>query len=103
MSEGNCKKTLSAPAVAVQATVLDFQKIPALVPFRTELREVYSHCTGLRERRANFDGAMQAAFFYWRYELPSRWRGRCWALVESAIDADFFGGAWKSILVVTET
>lgn len=102
MAEGNRAKTLSAPVVAVLAIDKDFhEKIPELVPFRPEMRDMFAEDPQRRETVATFNGALQAGYFILAIRSAGLAAGPMAGFDGPGIDEDFFAGtSWKSILVI---
>jgi 3-hydroxypropanoate dehydrogenase len=64
MSDGNRDKTESAPAVAILAVDARFHEhIPAILPFKPELKDVFAANDELRDTTATFNATLQAAYF----------------------------------------
>jgi 3-hydroxypropanoate dehydrogenase len=102
MNEGNRAKTVTAPAVAVLAIDTDFhEKIPELLPFRPELRDVFVDDAENRERIATFNGALQAGYFILAVRAAGLAAGPMLGFDAAGIDREFFADrSWKTILVV---
>ncbi|MFC9358549.1 malonic semialdehyde reductase [Rhodococcus sp. NPDC057014] len=102
MSEGNKAKTESAPAVAILAVDTQFHDhIPALLPFRPELRDVFEGDAKMRERTGDFNGALQAGYFILAVRSLGLAAGPMAGFDAAGIDAEFFpDGRFRSILVV---
>jgi 3-hydroxypropanoate dehydrogenase len=102
MSEGNQAKTASAPAVAVLALDTEFHEhIPALLPFRPELKDVFAANDAMRNDTGRFNAALQAAYFLLSVRAHGLAAGPMGGFDGPAIDAEFFpDGRWRSILVV---
>jgi 3-hydroxypropanoate dehydrogenase len=102
MSEGNQAKTASAPAVAVLALDNEFHEhIPALLPFRPELKDVFAGNDTMRNDTGRFNAALQAAYFLLSVRAHGLAAGPMAGFDATAVDAEFFpDGRWRSILVV---
>ncbi|MFE5706090.1 malonic semialdehyde reductase [Rhodococcus koreensis] len=102
MSEGNKAKTESAPAVAILAVDTQFHDhIPALLPFRPELRDVFEGDEKMRERTGEFNSALQAGYFILAVRSLGLAAGPMAGFDAAGIDAEFFpDGRFRSILVV---
>jgi 3-hydroxypropanoate dehydrogenase len=102
MSDGNTAKTLSAPAVAVLAVDTQFHEhIPALLPFRPELKDVFEANDEMATSTSRFNSTLQAAYFLLSVRAHGLAAGPMAGFDAEALDADFFpDGRWKSILVV---
>ncbi len=102
MSDGNKAKTASAPAVAVLAVDTQFHEhIPAVLPYKPELKEAFAANDALRTETGRFSGALQAGYFLLAVRARGLAAGPMGGFDAAALDADFFpGGRWKSVLVV---
>jgi 3-hydroxypropanoate dehydrogenase len=102
MSEGNQAKTASAPAVAVLAIDTEFHEhIPALLPFRPELKDVFAANDTMREDTGQFNAVLQAGYFLLSVRAHGLAAGPMAGFDKAAVDAEFFpGGRLRSILVV---
>jgi 3-hydroxypropanoate dehydrogenase len=102
MSEGNQAKTASAPAVAVLALDTEFHEhIPALLPFRPELKDVFAANDAMRNDTGRFNATLQAAYFLLSVRAHGLAAGPMAGFDSTAVDTEFFpDGRWRSILVV---
>jgi len=102
MSEGNRAKTAAAPAVAVLAVDTEFHEhIPALLPFRPELKGRFDGQDELRAKHAGFNGALQAGYFILAVRAAGLAAGPMLGFDGPGIDREFFADRpWKTILVV---
>lgn len=102
MNEGNRAKTAAAPVAAILANDSAFhERIPELLPFKPELREVFAGAPALREETARYNGALQAAYFIFGVRAVGLAAGPMSGFDASAVDAEFFAGTtWQSHLVV---
>ena len=102
IADGNKAKTASAPAVAVLALDTRFHEhIPALFPFRPELKDVFEADEKLRTDSGTFNAALQAGYFILSIRAHGLAAGPMAGFDAAGIDADFFpDGRWRSILVV---
>jgi 3-hydroxypropanoate dehydrogenase len=102
MNEGNRAKTEAAPAVAILANDLDFhERIPELFPARPEMRDFFATDASMRERSAQYNGALQAAYFIVAVRAVGLAAGPMIGFDAPGIDAEFFPGTtWRSHLVV---
>lgn len=102
MNEGNRAKTATAPVVAVLANDSEYhERIPELLPFRPELRDVFAANHGMRENGARYNGALQAAYFIFAVRAVGLAAGPMFGFDGDAIDAEFFADTtWHSHLVV---
>lgn len=102
MAEGNRAKTESAPAVAVLAVDTEFHEhIPALLPFRPEMKDYYAADEAARTGTGQFNSAMQAAYFILAVRAQGLAAGPMAGFDAAGVDAEFFAdGRFRSILVV---
>ena len=102
MSDGNRAKTASAPVVAILANDHAFhERIPELLPFKPELREVFDADAGRREEAAVYNGALQAAYFIIAVRAVGLAAGPMLGFDAAGVDAEFFADTtWRSQLVV---
>lgn len=102
MSDGNKAKTASAPAVAVLAVDTRFHEhIPALLPFRPEMKDVFEANEEMRTSTGSFNATLQAGYFILSVRAHGLAAGPMAGFDAAGIDADFFpDGRWHSILVV---
>jgi 3-hydroxypropanoate dehydrogenase len=93
---------MSAPAVAVLAMDTQFHEhIPAVLPFRPELREVFAANDEMRTKTGSFSAALQAGYFIMAVRAQGLAAGPMGGFDAAGVDAEFFpGGRWTSILVV---
>ena len=102
MNDGNRAKTASAPAVAVLAMDTRFHEhIPAVLPFRPELKDVFAANDAKRLETATFNATLQAAYFILAVRAQGLAAGPMAGFDRAAMDAEFFpDGRYRSILVV---
>jgi 3-hydroxypropanoate dehydrogenase len=102
MNEGNRAKTASAPVVAVLADDHMFhERIPELLPFRPELRQIFADDEERRGNVARYNGALQAAYFIFATRAVGLAAGPMAGFDAAAVDAEFFAESeWRSQLVV---
>lgn len=102
MNDGNRAKTASAPAVAVLAMDTRFHEhIPAVLPFRPELKDVFAADDDMRLATATFNSTLQAAYFILAVRAHGLAAGPMAGFDPAGIDAEFFpDGRYRSILVV---
>ncbi|WP_372672439.1 malonic semialdehyde reductase [Amycolatopsis kentuckyensis] len=102
LDEGNRAKTQSAPAVAVLAMDTRFHEhIPALLPYKPELKEVFAANPAMREDTATFNATLQAGYFILAVRAVGLAAGPMAGFDAAAVDAEFFPeGRFRSILVV---
>jgi 3-hydroxypropanoate dehydrogenase len=102
MNEGNRAKTATAPVVAVLANDHAFhERIPELLPFKPELREVFAANDSMRENSARYNGALQAAYFIIAVRAVGLAAGPMIGFDAAAVDTEFFvDTTWQSQLVV---
>lgn len=102
MNEGNRAKTAAAPVVAVLANDHAFhERIPELLPFKPELREVFAANVGMRETAARYNGALQAGYFILAIRAVGLAAGPMLGFDAAAVDAELFAETtWRSHLVI---
>lgn len=102
MNEGNRPKTAAAPVVAILADDHAFhERIPELLPFKPELRDVFAANDALREKSAIYNGALQAAYFIFAIRAVGLAAGPMLGFDAAGIDAEFLSDStWKTQLVV---
>jgi 3-hydroxypropanoate dehydrogenase len=102
MSEGNVAKTASAPAVAVLAADMEFHDfIPALLPFRPELRDVLAANETMRHDLARFNATLQTGYFLLAIRALGLAAGPMGGFDKAGMDSEFFpDGRFKSLIVV---
>jgi 3-hydroxypropanoate dehydrogenase len=102
MNEGNRAKTASAPAVAVLARDTRFHEhIPAVLPFRPELKDVFAANETMRTSTATFNATLQAGYFILAVRAHGLAAGPMSGFDAAGVDAEFFpDGRFESILVV---
>jgi 3-hydroxypropanoate dehydrogenase len=102
MNEGNRAKTRTAPAVAVLAVDTQFHEhIPAILPIRPELREVFASNEEMASTTSRFNAALQAGYFILAVRAAGLAAGPMAGFDAAGVDDEFFAdGRFKSILVV---
>ncbi|MEV4824126.1 malonic semialdehyde reductase [Micromonospora sp. NPDC049274] len=102
MDEGNRAKTAAAPAVAVLAMDTRFHEyIPALLPHKPELKDVFAGNDDLRVGSASFNATLQTGYFILAVRAQGLAAGPMSGFDTAAVDAEFFpDGRFHSILVV---
>jgi 3-hydroxypropanoate dehydrogenase len=102
IADGNKEKTRAAAAVAVLAVDTRFHEhIPAVLPFRPEAKEVFDADEEKRVNHANFNGALQAAYFILAVRARGLAAGPIIGFDRAGVNAAFFpDGRWHAILVV---
>jgi 3-hydroxypropanoate dehydrogenase len=102
MNEGNRAKTASAPAVAILAMDTEFHEhIPAVLPFRPQLKDTFAGNETLRSHTASFNATLQAGYFILAVRAQGLAAGPMGGFDAAALDADFFpDGRLRAILVV---
>lgn len=64
MSEGNKKKTVAAPLVAILAADNEFhEELPQLFPHFPQAKDIFASDRSVREKNAALNAALQAAYF----------------------------------------
>lgn len=101
-NEGNRAKTATAPVVAVLANDHAFhERIPELLPFRPELREVFAADEARRDDTARYNGTLQTAYFIMAIRAVGLAAGPMIGFDAAGVDAEFFTDTtWRSHLVV---
>lgn len=102
LDEGNRDKTRSAPATAILALDTEFhQRLPELLPFRPEMRDIFAADDQLRSRTGQFNAALQAGYFILAVRAAGLAAGPMAGFDNNGVDTEFFGGTtWRSVLVV---
>lgn len=102
MTGRNQAKTAAAPAVAVLAVDTRFHEhIPALLPFRPELKDVFEADEAVRSSTATFNATLQAGYFILAVRALGLAAGPMSGFDAAGVDAELFpDGRWRSILVV---
>jgi 3-hydroxypropanoate dehydrogenase len=102
MNEGNQAKTAAAPAVAVLAMDTRFHEhLPAVLPFRPELKNVFAADDAKRTGTATFNATLQAGYFILAVRAHGLAAGPMGGFDSAGVDAEFFpDGRYRSILVV---
>lgn len=102
MDEGNRAKTISAPAIAVLAQDTQFhQHIPALLPFKPELKDVFEGNEEARLQAASFNSTLQAGYFILAVRAHGLAAGPMAGFNNATLDEEFFSdNSLKSVLVV---
>jgi len=102
MNDGNRAKTESAPAVAILARDTSFHEhIPAVLPFRPELKDTFAANDAMRDATATFNATLQAGYFILAVRAHGLAAGPMSGFDPAGLDAEFFpDGRYRSILVV---
>lgn len=102
LAEGNQAKTRSAPATAILAVDRNFHEhIPALLPFRPQMRDLYEANADLRTRAGESNAWLQAGYFILAIRALGLAAGPMSGFDSAGVDAEFFpDGRFHSILVV---
>lgn len=102
LMEGNQAKTRSAPVTAILAADLEFHEyVPALLPFKPELKDYYASDEAMRHNQARFNATLQAAYFLLAVRAVGLAAGPMGGFDRAGVDADFFpDGRYQSLLVV---
>jgi 3-hydroxypropanoate dehydrogenase len=102
MNDGNKAKTESAPAVALLAMDLDFHEyIPAILPFRPEMKDVLAANEELRHNMARSNATLQAAYFIFAVRAVGLAAGPMGGFDRAGADERFFpGGRYNSFVVI---
>lgn len=102
MADGNKAKVAAAPAVAVLAYDSSFHEhIPAVLPFRPELKDVFAANEGRRIDAATYNSALQAGYFVLAIRAAGLYAGPMGGFDKAGVDGEFFAdGRFRSTLVV---
>jgi 3-hydroxypropanoate dehydrogenase len=102
MNDRNRAKTVTAPVVAILADDQNFhERIPELLPFRPEMRDVFAADDALRESSARYNGALQAAYVIFAIRAVGLAAGPMIGFDAAAVDAAFLADTtWRSQLVI---
>lgn len=102
MNEGNVAKTASAPVTAILAADGRFHEhIPTVLPFRPEMKDVLEAQEELRQGMADFNAALQAAYFILAVRANGLYAGPMGGFDAPGLDREFFpDGRWHAILTV---
>lgn len=102
MAEGNKAKVAAAPAVAVLALDSQFHEhIPAVLPFRPELKDVFAANEDRRKDAAAYNSALQAGYFVLAIRAAGLYAGPMGGFDKAGVDGEFFpDGRFRSTLVV---
>ncbi|MCW3014326.1 MAG: malonic semialdehyde reductase [Solirubrobacterales bacterium] len=102
MAEGNRAKTASAPVVAVLASDYHFHDhLPHLFAFKPEMGDYFAADDAAREGTAQYNGALQAAYFLLAVRAAGLAAGPMVGFDSAGVDAEFFADSqWRSHLVV---
>ncbi len=102
MADGNKAKTATAPAVAVLALDTRFHEhIPTVMPFMSQMVDVFEADDSMRNGAAEFNSALQAGYFVLAVRALGLAAGPMKGFDPAGVDAEFFpDGRWRSILVV---
>ncbi len=101
MSEGNRRKTESAPLVVVLAADTDFHEhLPTLVPFMDRPQDLFLDDEA-REKAARFNAGLQIGYFLLGVRAAGLAAGPMGGFDAAGVDAEFFpDGRHRSLLVV---
>ena len=102
MNEGNRAKTATAPVVAVLALDTRFHEhIPAVLPFKPELKDIFEANTEMRQDTGTFSAALQVGYFLLAVRSLGLVAGPMAGFDKAGVDAEFFpDGRFTSLLVV---
>jgi 3-hydroxypropanoate dehydrogenase len=102
MNDGNRAKTATAPAVAVLALDTQFHEhIPAVLPFKPELKDVFEAHPEMRQDTGSFNAALQVGYFLLAVRALGLVAGPMAGFDKAGVDREFFAdGRFASQLVV---
>ena len=102
MSEGNQRKTASAPLVAILAADLDFhEELPKVFPHAPGARDMFEADEEKREANARLNATLQVAYFILGVRAAGLAAGPMTGLDATAIDKEFFpDGRHRTLVVV---
>lgn len=102
MSEGNQKKTASAPLVAVLAADTDFhEELPRLFPHFPGARDLFQDNDTAREGNARLNATLQVAYFILGIRAAGLAAGPMTGFDNAGVDAEFFpDGKHRSLVVI---
>jgi len=102
LSEGNQKKTLSAPLVAILAADLDFhEELPKLFPHFPGARDMFAGDEETRETNARLNATLQVAYFILGVRAAGLAAGPMTGFDAAGVDKEFFlDGRHRTLVVV---
>ncbi|MER7680174.1 malonic semialdehyde reductase [Streptomyces sp. NPDC096934] len=100
LSEGNRKKTLAAPLVAIVAADLEFhEELPSQFPHFPEARNLFAD-RAVRERSARLNALLQVGYFIIGVRAAGLAAGPMTGFDAEGVDKEFFGDGEHSVLAV---
>ncbi|MGW3158853.1 malonic semialdehyde reductase [Streptomyces sp. NPDC001089] len=100
LSEGNRKKTLAAPLVAILAADLEFhEELPSQFPHFPEARNLFAD-RAVRERSARLNALLQVGYFIIGVRAAGLAAGPMTGFDAEGVDKEFFGDGEHSVLAV---
>ncbi|MER6437143.1 malonic semialdehyde reductase [Streptomyces sp. NPDC001185] len=100
LSEGNRKKTLAAPLVAILAADLEFhEELPSQFPHFPEARNLFADRV-VRERSARLNALLQVGYFIIGVRAAGLAAGPMTGFDAEGVDKEFFGDGEHSVLAV---
>ncbi|MFJ4925064.1 malonic semialdehyde reductase [Streptomyces sp. NPDC088736] len=100
LSEGNRKKTLAAPLVAILAADLEFhEELPSQFPHFPEARNLFAD-RAVRERSARLNALLQVGYFVIGVRAAGLAAGPMTGFDAEGVDKEFFGDGEHSVLAV---
>ncbi|MET9121202.1 malonic semialdehyde reductase [Streptomyces sp. NPDC004528] len=100
LSEGNRKKTLAAPLVAIVAADLEFhEELPSQFPHFPEARNLFAD-RAVRERSARLNALLQVGYFIIGVRAAGLVAGPMTGFDAEGVDKEFFGDGEHSVLAV---
>lgn len=102
LSEGNRRKTASAPLVALLAADLDFhEELPKVFPHAPGARDMFANDEEARERNALLNASLQVAYFILGVRAAGLAAGPMTGFDASGVDKEFFpDGRHRTLVVV---
>ncbi|MEU7336995.1 malonic semialdehyde reductase [Streptomyces sp. NPDC007074] len=100
LSEGNRKKTLAAPLVAILAADLEFhEELPRQFPHFPEARNLFAD-RAVRERSARLNALLQVGYLIIGVRAAGLAAGPMTGFDAEGVDKEFFGDGEHSVLAV---
>lgn len=102
LSEGNQRKTASAPLVALLAADLDFhEELPKVFPHAPGARDMFANDEEARERNALLNTSLQVAYFILGVRAAGLAAGPMTGFDAAGVDKEFFpDGRHRTLVVV---
>lgn len=101
MADGNKDKTSTAPLVAILAADNEFhEELPSQLPSFPQAAELFFSERPAREASANFNGALQSAYFFLGIRAAGLAAGPMTGFDAAGINKEFFADGNHSVLAV---